>query len=180
MEANQEHVVKTLMTMAVQYKHTFTEDAADLLIQDLKDFSPKELLGALKLCRLEMNRFPTVAEIVLRLGNGEKSQTQQLIGKIYQAIHLHGYTWPERAREFVGEQAWKGIQYFGGWKKVCDFPSDNDMALRAQLRSAIEASIVEDNRSSLLGLSFPSNETIAAPLNKVAPKELIFNVGSFK
>lgn len=145
-------VVKTLMSMSVMYEKHLSEDAADMLLEDLKDFPEDRVLSALRLCRRELNRFPTVAEIIKRMSeNSEQSQTQNLIGEIFKAIRAYGYNRPTEAREDIGPVGWRAIQNFGGWQCLCDYPADSAMALRAQLRQAVEAAVDDNTRATISG-----------------------------
>lgn len=67
---NQE-VIKALAVMAALYgRADINEDAARMLADDLSEFEPAAVLNALKLCRRELARFPTVADIVSRIDDG--------------------------------------------------------------------------------------------------------------
>ena len=64
--ATQNDVIKTLMTMGVVYDKAMNEAAAEMLLSDLSDFSPDAILDSLKKCRQEVNRFPSIADIISR------------------------------------------------------------------------------------------------------------------
>lgn len=59
-------VIKILMTMATLYDKAMNEAAAEMLLSDLKDFSNDAIIDALKKCRLELGRFPSVHDIISR------------------------------------------------------------------------------------------------------------------
>lgn len=135
-----QEAIKALMAMSALNDRVLSEDAVDMLISDLKEFPVDGVLQALKRCRIEVNRFPTVAEIIKRIP-GQQENTQELLGRIFEAVDLFGYVRPNDARKHIGEVGWKAVSYFGGWQRICDFPSDQSSALRAQLRQATESSI---------------------------------------
>jgi hypothetical protein len=162
-------VVKALMAMAVIYDKQLTEAAADMLVQDLSEHDPFTILRALKLCRLELNRFPTTAEILKRLNpSSEISQVQEIIGTIFKAINWYGYPNPEGARSMIGNVGWKAVEFFGGWQSLCDSPGDDLSILRGQLRKAVEAAVEEKTRCDVIGI----------PLREHTPKEVYFSSNS--
>lgn len=60
-------VVRALMTMGKLYGKDLSEDAAQMLLEDLEGFAPETLVDALRSCRKELSRFPTVHEIISRV-----------------------------------------------------------------------------------------------------------------
>lgn len=174
-------VIKALMTMAVIMDKQLTKEAASMLIEDLSGYEPEKILTALKLCRLELTRFPSTAEIIKRISTkSDASQTQDLLGRIYSAISLYGWPNPEGARAHVGEVGWKAIMYFGGWKRLCDYPLEDDMALRSQITKSITEAVSEHTRCQMLGLPFQSGDTVNRPLENNGLKSLVFNIDDYR
>lgn len=60
-------VVRALMTMGKLYGKDLSEDAAQMLLEDLERFAPETIVDALRSCRKELSRFPTVHEIISRV-----------------------------------------------------------------------------------------------------------------
>lgn len=60
-------VVKALMVMGEIYSKNVSEAAAGMILDDLSGQEPDAILAALKKCRLELSRFPTVSDIVSRI-----------------------------------------------------------------------------------------------------------------
>jgi hypothetical protein len=121
---------------------------------------PDLILKALKLCRLELSRFPTLAEILKRMDvKSGSTKTHELVGTIFDAIAWCGYTNPTGARELIGEVGWKAVCNFGGWQRVCETPDSQISTMRAQLRGAVEAAVEEKSRCDVLGLEFKSRAT---------------------
>lgn len=135
-----DRVAKALASMAVIFEKRLTPEAVDLMIGDLSGFKQEDVLAALSLCRREIPRFPTVAEVVKRIP-GQNENTQELVGKILEAVELFGYPSPDKAKLHIGEVGWMAVCYFGGWKSICDFPGNEPGILRAQLRMATESAI---------------------------------------
>jgi hypothetical protein len=65
--ATHDDVIRTLMAMGQIYGKQINEDAAKLFIDDLADLNADAVLNALRGCRRELNRFPTLADIVARV-----------------------------------------------------------------------------------------------------------------
>jgi hypothetical protein len=151
---NQE-VIKALMAMAVIYNKNLNEAAVNLMLDDLESYEPEKILSALKLCRLEINRFPTTSEIIKRIYiKTESSQGQEILASIFHAISWFGYTNPQGARRIIGEIGWKAVNSMGGWQRLCDSPADDASILRAQLRKAVESAVEENTRCDVLGIKF--------------------------
>jgi hypothetical protein len=60
-------VKDALRNMAQLYGRELSPAASQMLIEDLKEYSPDEILHALQACRRELRGFPTVADIVGRI-----------------------------------------------------------------------------------------------------------------
>lgn len=71
MSATKNDVVKVLMTMGVLYDKAMNEDAGEMFLSDLEGISYDSILIALKKCRSELTRFPTIAEIVSRVQSND-------------------------------------------------------------------------------------------------------------
>ncbi len=63
----QNDVIKALMTMGDIYGKQMSESAAQMFVDDLEIYPPSAVLYALKKCRTELSRFPTLAEIISRI-----------------------------------------------------------------------------------------------------------------
>lgn len=53
--------------MGILYDKAINEDAGEMFLSDLSAFSNDDILSALKSCRTELNKFPTVADIISRV-----------------------------------------------------------------------------------------------------------------
>jgi hypothetical protein len=154
-------VVKALMSMAAIYDKQLTQDAADLLVSDLEEHEPELVLRALRLCRLELSRFPSLAEILKRMDvKSAESKSQEIVGTIFQAVSLCGYPGPEKARAMIGEVGWKAVCNVGGWQRVCDTPDSHVSTLRAQLRNAVEAAVEDKSRCDVMRIPFGTSDPV--------------------
>lgn len=68
-----DEVIKTLAVMGEIYGKMISPAAARVIALDLSGFEEASILVALKRCRLELTRFPTMAEIIARLDDGRPS-----------------------------------------------------------------------------------------------------------
>jgi hypothetical protein len=62
-----EAVAKALAAMAVIFDKRMTPEAVDLMLADLSEYNPDDTLRALALCRKDIGRFPTTADILKTL-----------------------------------------------------------------------------------------------------------------
>jgi hypothetical protein len=63
-------IIETLKAMAEISGARVSPAAAVMMAEDLMRFPAQQVLGALRRCRLEIKRFPTIAEIIERLDDG--------------------------------------------------------------------------------------------------------------
>lgn len=64
------NILKVLQLMGQMHDKKITEDAAKLMIFDLEVYEEVKVLKALNLCRSELPRFPTIADIIARIDDG--------------------------------------------------------------------------------------------------------------
>lgn len=165
-------VVKAIMVMQSMHKEAMTQAAADMLLEDLVEYPPQDVINALRTCRRELSRFPVLADIIKRIP-GQETNTQEIVGRILDAITTHGYTRPREARKEIGETAWRAVNYFGGWQMLCDFPADSPGTLRAQLRDAVQSSVeVTRMHGENFGLLPATERTLHLVSEEVTPLEI--------
>ncbi len=63
-------LLKTIMAMAEIYGRTMGVEAAELYLDDLEYYPPAAVQEALKRCRKELPRFPTISDIIARIDDG--------------------------------------------------------------------------------------------------------------
>jgi hypothetical protein len=68
--AKKSDVIAALKATAELYGKTLSETAGTMLLNDLRKFTPDQILAALQKCRTELRTFPTVADIAARIADG--------------------------------------------------------------------------------------------------------------
>lgn len=144
-------IIKTLMIMADLFEREISEEAAALLVSDLSEYPEDRVLHALTRCRKELSRFPTVSDIVDRIAPEERPETKAVLiaHSIVEAVSKDGWTNPDRAKERMGEEAWRVVSMAGGWNTVCETLTDrNKPTLIAQWRDLAAAVLAGKRESS--------------------------------
>jgi hypothetical protein len=135
-----QNIKKQLAVLSTIFKRELTQDIVNFYMDSLQGI-PEELVSeALKKCSVELSRFPTLADIHARIKTSQIDEFD-VVGLIYEAIELYGYPRPDRAREHMGEVAWRAVLSCGGWRNICNTPASDDTSLRAQLRMAAQGAI---------------------------------------
>lgn len=73
---NKNSVMAELSAMAEIYGRNISETAALLILNELSDYKREEISMALSRCRKELNRFPTVVDIIERIDDGRPGVEQ--------------------------------------------------------------------------------------------------------
>lgn len=70
----------------------------------------------------------------------------EIAGRIRQAVTDHGWSAPDKAKEFIGDIGWKVVNRFGGWLYICEnLGLDlNPLTFHAQARD-VAKSLLEAN-----------------------------------
>lgn len=68
-----------------------------------------------------------------------KDDANAIAGNIIDAISRFGSYNAIKAKEFLGDKAWRLIDMSGGWSVLCDIENDQIPAWRAQLRDLAES-----------------------------------------
>ena len=69
-------VIQILKAMAEMYDKKMSDNQIKLFLNDLSAFSEEELIIALKKCRFNLNKYPTVHEIIERIPNWHPSANE--------------------------------------------------------------------------------------------------------
>lgn len=133
-------VRRALAVLALTHSRNMTQEMADYYIESFEGIGEEEVLRALKKCSVEVRGFPVIADIHQRIRSNVPDEFE-LVGLIYEAIEIHGYPSPEKARAHIGEIGWRAVVSCGGWLSICGTPSENDSTLRAQLRMASQGAL---------------------------------------
>ncbi len=122
--------------------------ALTMLVNAVSDLNPDAVLRALDewVKTAKQRRAPMPAEIreLCTPQISPDAQAREAAARIPDAIKRHGYNWPDRAREYIGELGWSVVQRFGGWEHVCQYhgtPEMNAQTFYAQARDLARSHI---------------------------------------
>lgn len=89
------------------------------------------------------DRFPSIADLKAHVVKEpqEIDLANEAVGRIFDAVRLHGWNAPAKAEEYMGDIAWRAVLQFGGWMSICELPTRQTTAARAQLRDSCFATI---------------------------------------
>jgi len=125
--------------MADLYGRSFGEEATRLFLDGLSDLEPDQVVLAIKqYSRLESSKsFPSIGQIraLVVPAESEDSLAREVAELIPKAIRRFGYTNPDKAKEYLGELAWKVVESSGGWRVLCELTNEEDLpTLKSQWR----------------------------------------------
>lgn len=109
-------------------------------------------------------RMPMPGEIRESLELSDDVKAREIASNIVNAIATYGYTAPERAREFLGETAWRIVKLEGGWEHLCATVTNENLPIfKAQIRELsksvlqreVQTKLVDSSSGPLLGLYKP-------------------------
>lgn len=94
-----------------------------MMVSDLEDLSTALVLKAYDDYRKDpKNRtMPLPAQIraIIKPSVEPDQASREILAKILEAQDRFGYTWPQQAKEFIGEIGWSLIRAYGGWENFC-------------------------------------------------------------
>jgi hypothetical protein len=155
-----EALLQALAVMSDLYNRGLTAEAIIMLHDDLAEYPVEKVLEALRRCRRELKTFPSVAEIVDRLGT--KDSPEVIAANIVQALTRYGddKVGIARAKALVGPVGWGVVEREGGWTALmAKVQSDQLPTYRAQWTKLAKA-LIERWDTSFAGpaLEAPNQE----------------------
>jgi len=96
-----EEIKKTLLLMADANRHQIKKSQIELMLMDLGHHSKKSVLDALKLCRLELPRFPSIGDIAQRINDGRPG-VEEAWAKLPKS-EKDSVVWTDEMRAAFGE-----------------------------------------------------------------------------
>ena len=122
------------------------EIAISLYHQALKPLGYEQVNNALKAMFEDINSrspMPSIKQIKEKIGVSELDSDDManiIAGKITGAVRKYGYNSPEAARKYIGEEGWAVVEMQGGWARICEHLSDDQIPIyHAQWRKMIQA-----------------------------------------
>jgi len=145
------------------------------------DIPLKDFLKACQHALTTQEWFPPPA--TLKRFCKEVYETDEDIGldtanRIENAVGSYGYMNHKGAREYIGERGWKVVEQLGGWTRVCDIESFDQMpSLRANWRklATLDAKRVNtqgENKPSALPKSFSGSLSATEVANRLIGAKL--------
>lgn len=147
---NQEKIkqIKLILTgLAEYYGVNLSVQQLNMYSEDLYDLDLNDILKAVKIIRTSSEFFPKPSTIIQSVKGKSIDNAIDVSNLIVLAMSKYGWTNPDKAKIFMGELAWEVVEREGGWQRVCETSSDDQLPiLKAQWR---ELARVLLNKNSL-------------------------------
>lgn len=161
------HHAKVVTALAEYYSKSVSPNLLEMYVDDLMALSPEELQHAAKLYRCDgSNKFFPIPAVLIELVRPRQSAqdaARDAATLILDCLARDGYTNPDRAKLRMGDLAWKVVERMGGWTRLCqEVTNQNLTTYAAQIREL--AAVV--SRKAEMGLSdtpppLPENKVVA-------------------
>lgn len=149
-----ERVSRLLEASALMTGAKVSEDALAIYLLGLgKDPGYEEAFKALMSLFSEMKPgrgFPSIEDIRVAAKPPEqridkKELAMDASAKAIGAVSKFGWANPERAKEYMGDLAWRAVDRIGGWTTFCNtLSSENATTMQAQLRDLCSSIVAMD------------------------------------
>lgn len=95
------------------------------------------------LTRRGNDRFPSIADLRAHVVKEPQDidLANEAVGRIFEAVDKFGWNSSAKAEAYMGDVAWRAVRQFGGWMSICELPTRQTTAARAQLRDSCLATI---------------------------------------
>lgn len=152
MNADKMLEIKTILVgLAEYYGITLSPNQLSMYAEDLQDLSPQELKICIKIIRTTSNYFPRPSVILEAARGNYKDHGIELSNRIIEAMTKFGWSNPDQAKNHIGELGWKIVQQAGGWARICETSSDEQLPiLRAQWRELAIVLLKKNNQPLLI------------------------------
>jgi len=129
-------LTKSIISWSMAWGNQIDQIRARMYAIAILESGCKDIPSLLKQSLKAHTRFPSAAELIkLSKGNiDEKDNAVLLSGKIIDAISKFGYMNKQDAKSYLGDQAWRAVELFGGWERLCRADLSQMQSIRAQLR----------------------------------------------
>lgn len=134
-------IMALMVALAEFYRIQVQRHQVEMYAKALEDLSLDQLAYAIDAVQKSSKFFPMPAELrEIALGSA-KDEALEAANRIVEALHRFGWTNPDKAKEYVGELAWRVVEREGGWKNICKVESDDLGILKAQWRELAAATL---------------------------------------
>lgn len=148
MNEGRSKIGKVIAYTAEYYCRDLKREVISMMVDDLIDLNLNEILKAYGEYRRDpKNRtMPLPAQIraMLEPSLDPEQLARETTSRIIEGVSKFGYTWPQEAKEFIGEIGWSVVNAYGGWQNFCAglgilFSIDS---FNAQARELIKSRII--------------------------------------
>jgi hypothetical protein len=123
-----------------------TTERLKAFTEKLSVYDLKTILFGISRASEKFTFFPSYAQL-LQFIDPEPSASDKndfIAGEIIASIRPFGSYQSKKAKEHLGELAWRAVEYMGGWQAICSTDIENIGILRAQLKKAVNASLASN------------------------------------
>lgn len=140
----QKQIITWLYQMSKLLQITITKDSLVLFAKMLDKYEPNRVEWAISdyTKNATFPRFPLPSELLNRINPVRlvEDESNEIVAAIFSAIRRYGGKFNTRAAQhYLGETAWKVVEGFGGWERICTCDESNANTMRAQLRNHAQA-----------------------------------------
>lgn len=161
------HHAMVVTALAEYYNRTISATVLGMYVEDLMVLSPEELQHAAKLYRCDgSNKFFPIPAVLIELARPRQSAqdaARDAATLILDCLARDGYTNPDRAKARMGDLAWKVVERMGGWTRLCQEVSNQNLTMyAAQVRELAAVVARKAERGEIdTPPSLPENKTVA-------------------
>ena len=166
-----EIIFNDLRKLALVLGQDITAERLELVTAILANFDLKNVQFGIAKAATKFTFFPSPAQL-LEIINPTESRADQndfIAGEIISSIQRFGSYQAIDAKKYLGENAWRAVGYMGGWQAICGTNTESLGLLRAQIKKAINGSLVASQGDSLIdytefskNLRFPTTRVLNA------------------
>lgn len=140
----QKDIITWLYQMSKLLQLTVTKESLVLFAKMLDEYEPKRVEWAIfdYAKNASFPRFPLPSELLNRITPVKlvADESNEIVAAIFSAIRSYGGRYNiNAARENLGEIAWRVVENFGGWERICTCEEGDANTMRAQLRNHAQA-----------------------------------------
>lgn len=136
---------KELKLLAAILSADVTKEVMQAYVEILSRYDFELSKKAISWASTNCKFFPKPVELIERINpKATKEDADFIAGEIFAAIRNFGYYQGKLAKKNLCSEAWKAIEFCGGWSYLCNSSSQNLNIIKAQLRDAISSGFVKD------------------------------------
>lgn len=125
-----------------------TRQQISRMIDQIEHLDPAKVVAFLGrwLATSKARQLPLPIDVLEALGDKRSPRTEavEAAGRVIESVKKFGWQQSQKAREYIGELGWKGVERLGGWPYLCENLGTSKLPvtmMQAQLRDSCEAMI---------------------------------------